>query len=102
MTLQLVLQNHRLHPVVNQILRVLANLTIKPWVLQRCPCLRDRPLLSAQPWERCSDPQRSNPISRRPGGFQFAQFGFGGHGWQSVACCDLGMPSPAHGKAFQQ
>ena len=102
MILQPVLQNHRLHPVIDQLLGILADLTIKPWILQRCPCLRDRPLFGAQPWECCSDPQRFDPIPRRPGRFQFAQFRFGGHGWQSVAGCELGMPSPAHGKAFYE
>ena len=101
MTSQLVLQNHRLHPVVDQLIGILSDLTVKPWVLQRCPCLRDRPLLGAQPWERSGDPQRPNVIAARPGGFQLAQFGFDCHWWCVVASPELTKPNPLWRKGSQ-
>lgn len=101
MTSQLVFQNHRLHPVVDQLFGIFADLTVEPWVLQRCPCLRDRPLLGAQPWKCCSDPQRSNPIPRRPGRFQLAQFGFDCHCWCVAAFPELTKPNPLWRKGSQ-
>lgn len=100
MTLQLVLQNHCLHPVVNQLLGILANLAVEPWVLQRCPCLRDRPLFGAQPRERSGDSQRSNPIPRQPGSFQLAQFGFEGHWFGAVAGRKPTKPNPLRRKGL--
>jgi hypothetical protein len=100
MTLQLVLQGHRLHPVADQILWIFADLAVEPWILQRRPCLRDRPLFGAQPWKGSGNPQRPNVIAGRPSGFELAEFGFGGHGWRWVAGCDLGMLPPVCGKAF--
>jgi hypothetical protein len=100
MTSQLVLQNHCLHPVVDQLLGIFADLAVEPWVLQRCPCLRDRPLLGAQPWKRNGDPERSNPIPRQPGTFQFAQFGFDGHRFGAVAGRKLTKPNPLRRKGL--
>jgi hypothetical protein len=94
MTSQLVLQNHRLHPVVDQLFGILSDLAVKPWVLQRCPCLRDRPLLGAQPRKRGGDPQRPNVIPCRPGGLELAQFGFGRHCRGVVVGLDLSKPNP--------
>lgn len=101
MTSQLVLQNHRLHPVVDQLFGILSDLAVKPWVLQRCPCLRDRPLLGAQPRKRCSDPQRPNVIAARPGGFQLAQLGLGGHCRGVVAGPELSKRDPLQRKGSE-
>ena len=102
MTLQFVLQGHRLHPVADQLLGILADLTVEPWILQRRPCLRDRSFLGAQSRERSGDPQRSNVIAACPGGFELAEFGFGGHCCGVVAAPELSKPNPLQHKGSER
>lgn len=101
MTLQPILQRHRLHPVADQLLGILADLTVKPWILQRRPCLRDCPLFGAQSRERSGDPQRLNMISCRPSGFQLAQFGLGRHCRGVVAGPELSKSDPLRRKGSE-
>jgi hypothetical protein len=101
MNLQSILQRHCLHPVVDQFLGVLADLTVKPWILQRRPCLRDCPLFGPQAWKGSRNPQRSDVIAACPSGFELAQFRFGGHGRGVVACSELSKPKPQRRNRYE-